>query len=239
MAAAAEEAGATAEVQEAKPLVLRSLYEVQESNGVASSSCSRVCYAATLAAGTAGRKVSDWHAAAVEAGSTGIALVQEGSVVGVVESSSEGVTAFLRALAAYDAVGEASVLALSEDCPARAFAEHRTATGIKMEHADFDLVEDAVVNASFALYASLLAVGRKLKADRMSAADKAAAYANLKNYCGPGQGDLVPAGDTVVGFATSEHTQSLADCLALYDSPINVKLGSELVWPVPQVLTLR
>ena len=129
----------------------------------------------------------------------------------------------------------ASVLSLAEDTPSRAFTELKVATGVKLEHADFDLTEEGATAMIFDVYSKLLAVGKKLRADKMSAADKAAAFANLKNYCG----ELLPPNEVAIGLATSEHVQSLTACLALYDAPINVKLGAELVWPPPQNLTLR
>ena len=207
-----------------------SLLELQQQNGVAAQIYTRLCYVGRLAEGANERSVRQWHADALEAESTGVALVQGDTVAALVECSPDGATAFLQGLAGCALFRPSSVRVVCsvEACPSRSFSEWRCVP-LKMPVEDgYELPLDQAAIESHALYAGLLGVGKRFQDSSMSPADREANWSNLAKFCP----DSLPSNEKVLVFARSDGVQEVSEFLAMYDPAINAKADSDLVWPI-------
>jgi hypothetical protein len=122
------------------------------------------------------------------------------------------------------------VLACSEDCPKRYFADWH-AKFVKLP-TESDVGVDDPVADSFQVYGNLMDIGVRLHEKDISTADLEAALGSLAKY----YGDLLPSNERLVAFTASDAVTSLDDFMEIFDDPVKVDLESDLVWPLQQIV---
>lgn len=154
---------------------------------------------------------------------TGLALLQQGSLVVVVEVHHEAVEPFLRAFGEARAsmgVSAARVVAASEDCPYRRFGRWSLFEVSVAGDAGID-AEDPSATA-YAMYASLLQLGDLLE----SSGDD---FSRVKRK----HGHLLPTNALVAGLAKRDAFMPVDEYIEFHFEPLDLVLDSERVWPEP------
>eukprot|EP00163_Fabomonas_tropica_P007224 TRINITY_DN16908_c0_g2_i2.p1 TRINITY_DN16908_c0_g2~~TRINITY_DN16908_c0_g2_i2.p1 ORF type:complete len:235 (-),score=32.13 TRINITY_DN16908_c0_g2_i2:231-935(-) len=160
-------------------------------------------------------------------------LTHSGCIIHFLESTSETALAVLRALKAKVSEQETAML---EDIKVLTFAEDAgppqypewTANSINVVGADVP-DEAHVVPTVSAIYNNLRKLGDHISS--LSKFERQKVLGDLKN--GKDSGDLLPQNEQVIAMVDSAEVCPLDTFLEVYDTPVNIELESDRIWPIP------
>jgi hypothetical protein len=158
---------------------------------------------------------------------TGLMLVQNGTVVNLIEGSADDVMEILRGIAALPYMAETRIVVSSEDCPARCFTPwaYRVIDNTGGDGTD---IKDDLVNESYTMYSSYLNIGKKLLKSKVSHGELVNALDKLlETY-----GENIPKSGAVATFAACDGVQTIQEFMELFDSPVQVQIEGERAWPM-------
>jgi hypothetical protein len=204
-------------------------------------SLTRMLYVGAIPKSATKHQVCDYHAnflTEIEADVSGLMLLQQNSFVNLIEATPDVIHALLRHLQVETenpagCISSVRIVACSEDCPNPAFVSWSyRSISLPVESA-VDLEKEDIVVSSFEMYNKLVKLGQQLSDADLSQADIPAALDNLKQRFP----QFLPSNERVVAFTVCEKVTSLAEYLEIYDSPVDVVLESDRVWPAPAAMT--
>jgi len=200
--------------------------------GVVLPTWTRMLYVAKLPKGATPQEVYELHAnflADYDREATGLLIIQASSVLNIVESSSETVTALLRHVQAEAGRGEEArvtsvrVVAGTEDVPERTLSPWAYAA-VSLPPEGTVLVDaDACVGLCTSLYRTVQQVCHQLKEAGPTGLEHL-----QERYAA-----FLPSDDRVSALAASDCITSLDEWLELYDAPISFTSAAEACYPMP------
>ena len=206
------------------------LMEHRESSGKGLQTMTRVCLMGRLAAGTTGPSFSSWcEKALLPSGNsvTGLLVLLPEGWFQTIEGPAEDIPPFLQALRHCSLLRSTTVLACQEDVRTRYFPHWSSAQAVvvRSNYAEIDadglpkLIADTVV--------AMLKIGKKLTADRTSPASAAKLVASWEKHFA----DFMPSNERLAQLHELEGLPSLAEFLDIFESPVDVVVQSEEIWP--------
>jgi hypothetical protein len=183
-----------------------------------------------LAAGTTAPSFSSWcEKALLPSGNsvTGLLVLLPEGWFQTIEGPAADIPPFLQALRHCSLLRSTTVLACQEDVRTRYFPHWSSAQAVvvRSNYAEIDadglpkLIADTVV--------AMLKIGKKLTADRTSPASAAKLVASWEKHFA----DFMPSNERLAQLHELEGLPSLAEFLDIFESPVDVVVQSEEIWP--------
>lgn len=167
---------------------------------------------------------------------TGLLMCYSNTFIHVLEAQTKALLAFLRevnSIAPHERPFTAiRVISSTEDIPYRAFPKW-SSTFIAAEDDNKPAVyadQDAIVEAASGVNLNLIKIGKSLSA--MTSAEADSAVSNLA-----GAYIEVPVVTKCLGLVSNAGVPSLEEFLDIFDTPVDIDLDSENVWPMPIPIT--
>jgi hypothetical protein len=158
---------------------------------------------------------------------TGLMLIQNGTVVNLIEGSADDVMEVLRSIASMPYMTTTRIVASAEDCPARCFTPWNFRV-IDHSGGDGADIKDDLVNESYGCYSRFLDIGKTLLKSKVSHGELVNALDKVvENY-----EDKIPKSGLVETFAHCDGIQSLKEYMELFDFPVKVQIQAERAWPI-------
>ncbi|KAK3284530.1 hypothetical protein CYMTET_7826 [Cymbomonas tetramitiformis] len=162
---------------------------------------------------------------------TGLLIVFPNCIVHMLETTTKMIFTYLRQLLNAEGITSMKIISSTEDIPSRAFQKWYCSfvNSQTQEHYDGDEGESLVNVASDANIA-LIKLGKHVSA--LGQRDADSSMESLRTS----YPDL-PQIDPFMIVCHSEEAPSVREFLDIYDSPVDIDLESENVWPMPVPLT--
>lgn len=219
-------------------LLLSSFLVVQSKFDSTRESVTRLLYVGEIPKTTTKQEICDYHKSfltEIGADVSGLMLLQSTTFLNLIEATPDVIIALLRHMqlemenAEAPCIANVRVVANTEDCPTRAFVSW-SYRSVSLPPQASDLGDTDIVTSSFNMYHKLVQLGQHLTDADLTPADISAALDSLKQK----YAQYLPSNELVAAFSVSEDVASLEEYLELFDSPVDVELEDEKVWPPPE-----
>lgn len=162
---------------------------------------------------------------------TGLLIVFPNCIVHMLETTTKMIFTYLRKLLKAEGISSMKVISSTEDIPSRAFPKWYSSFVDSPTSGHYDGDEgESLVNTASEVNIALIKLGKHLSGLGQRDADSSmeslrTAYPDL------------PQIDPFMIVCNSEEAPSVQEFLDIYDSPVDIDLESENVWPMPVPLT--
>lgn len=170
--------------------------------------------------------LAEEHAAPI----TGVLITQKDSLMHLMETSMDTSTSFLRSLQAEEGdegapgklMSSWRILAACEDCPTPYFSKWFHYSIQLKPDLSVDLDKEDAVEAAWGVQDKLAELAQEMEATG------GATNGDLKRKFS----HLITTNEKVMALARSSAYMTVSAYLDMYDTPIDVKLGGEMIWPI-------
>jgi len=201
-----------------------------EEAGVSLEPATRVCVIGKLASGTAASFASWCEAQLKPRDATGFLLLLATGWVHTIEGAPTDVIFFLHRLASEKNVQDVKVIACQEDVRKRYFP-HWCSKELSVPRANFADIEPGTFHTLLSDTAiAMLKMGKQFKVDNASPAAAGKLVEAWETHFADFMVSDVRVSQLLEGGA-AEGVPSLADFLGIFEMPVEIVMGGDLIWP--------